>query len=402
MRAVAFFAFSVAAFACNALGQYAVRGETIYTMTGAPVQNGVVIVRDGKIAEVGPASSVAIPPGFEVLEARVVTPGLIDARTVVGLAGYLNQPHDQDQLERSAPLQPELRAIDGYNPGERLVEWVREYGVTTMHTGHGPGAVVSGQTMIVKTTGRTLEDALVQPEAMLAVTLGPDAYVSGAKPPGTRAKEVALLRADLVKARDYIRKLDGPEDKKPERDLRMETYSRVLRRELPLLVTANRAIDIITALRLAEEFDVRVVLDGAAEVYTVLDQVRAAGVPVILHATMARAYGESENMSWETAETLREAGIPFAIQSGFESYVPKARVILFEAAIAAANGLGTEGALRAVTIDAARLLGIDERVGSIAPGKDADLVLFDGEPFEYTSHVTGVLIDGVVVSRETR
>lgn len=382
--------------------QYAVRGELIYTMEGDPIRDGVVIVTDGKIAAVGPASSVAVPDGYRTLTAAVVTPGFVDGRTVVGLAGYLNQDHDQDQLEKSAPLQPDLRAVDGYNPREELVQWVREHGVTTMHTGHGPGAVVSGQTMIVKTRGDTVREALVEPATMLAVTLGPGAYMSGNKAPGTRAKEVALLRSDLIKAQEYARKMEGPDDKRPDRDLRLEAFGQVLRREMPLLITANRALDIMTALRIAEEFEIDVVLDGAAEVYTVLEHVKAAGVPVILHAPMARTYGDSENASWETGAKLLEAGIPFSYQSGFESYVPKTRVLLFEAAIAAVNGLGVENALEAITISPARILGIDSRVGSLRPGKDADLVLFDGKPFEYTSHVTGVMIDGELVSETVR
>jgi len=116
-----------------------VRGGTVYTLAGTPIQDGVVVVRDGKIADVGPASRVRIPEGFRVLEAPVVVPGLVDAHTVVGMAGYLNYPHDQDQLDRSEPIQPELRAIDGFNLREALVDWVRGLGVTTIHTGHGPG-----------------------------------------------------------------------------------------------------------------------------------------------------------------------------------------------------------------------------------------------------------------------
>ena len=133
-----------------------------------------------------------------------------------------------------------------------------------------------------------------------------------------------------------------------------------------------------------------------------LEEVKEAGVPVILHAPMKRTSGESENASWETGAKLAEAGILFAYESGYESYVPKTRVVLFEAAIAAAHGLGPERALRAITLDAARILGVEKRVGSIETGKDADLVLFDGDPFEYTTHVTGVLIDGEVVSRAKR
>lgn len=381
----------------------AVVGEIVHTMAGEPIQNGVVLVRNGKIERVGPASAVAIPAGTRVLNAKVVTPGLIDAHTVVGLAGYLNQPHDQDQIERTDAIQPELRAIDAYNPREELVAWLRGFGVTTLHTGHAPAALISGQTMIVKTRGDTVEKAIIRPEAMIAVTLGEDALGETDKSPGTRPKEIAMLRAEMIKAQEYARKRSsGPEDRRPGRDLGLEMLGKVLRREMPLLVTANRSRDILTALRLASEFNIGIILDGAAEAYHVIPQIKAAGVPVIVHATMARSYGDRENLSFETASILRKAGIPVALQSGFESYVPKTRVVLFEAALAAAHGLTASEALSTITIDAARILGIADRVGSIEPGKDADLVLFDGDPFEYTSHVTHVLIDGEVVSEEMR
>jgi imidazolonepropionase-like amidohydrolase len=188
------------------------------------------------------------------------------------------------------------------------------------------------------------------------------------------------------------------DDKNSGRDLRMEMLGRVLKRELPLLVTANRAQDITSALRLAEEFGVKIVLDSAAEAYLLTSEIKAAGVSVIIHPTMWRAWGETENLSLETAATLRKAGIPLAMQSGYESYVPKSRIVLFEAAVAAANGLSFEQALATVTLDAAKILGIADRVGSLEPGKDADLALYDGDPFEYTSHCTGTVIDGAVVS----
>ena len=176
----------------------------------------------------------------------------------------------------------------------------------------------------------------------------------------------------------------------------------MLKKELPLLVTAHRVTDMAAALRVAKEFDIRIVLDGASEAYLLTDAIKAAGVPVILHPTMARAGDDAENMSMETAATLRKAAIPFALQSGYESYVPKTRVVLFEAALAAARGLSLDEALAAITIDAARILGIDQRVGSLEPGKDGDIALFDGDPFEYTTHVTGVVIDGQVVSDTVR
>ena len=440
----------------------AVRAETLYTMAGQPIRDGIVLIRGGKIERVGAASAVRIPNGYRIIRARVVTPGLIDAHSVVGLAGYLNQPHDQDQVERSAAMQPELRALDAYNAREELVTWLRQHGVTTIHTGHGPGALISGGTMIAKTTGNTADEAVIVADSMIAVTLGPDAYAAGGRAPGTRAKEISLLRQELIRAQEFVAKAARPTgtpattarlprqilraartlqrlrhsltnrsahaarpirpclsadlprrlagrlrvrssgSKDEARDLRREAFARVIRRELPLLVTANRAQDILAALRLAQEFNIRIVLDGAAESYLVTEEIKRAGVPVIIHPTMYRATGETENLSMETAGVLRRAGIPVALQSGFENYVPKTRVVLFEAALAAANGLQPEEALGLITIDAARLLGISNRVGSIETGKDADLALFDGDPLEYATHVRGVIINGQVVSEEVR
>ena len=383
--------------------QIAVHAETVYTMSGPPIKNGIVIIRDGKIAQVGPASSITIPDKFQIIKAVVVTPGLIDAHSTVGLSGALNQPHDQMQVERSAPIQPELRAMDSYDGREKLIGWLRSHGVTTMHTGHGPGSLISGQTMIVKTVGDEVERAVIVPAAMVAATLGGDALIQGGRPPGTHAKMIAMLRTEFQKAKEYdAKQTAAKEDSKPARDLRLETLALVLKGELPLLVTVNRAHNIVSALRLAKEFNFKLILDGAAEAYTVVEQIKAANVSVIVHPTMQRAGGETENLSMENAATLHKAGIPIALQSGFESYVPKTRVVLFEAAMAAANGLTFEEALGSVTIDAARLLGISRRVGSLETGKDADLALFDGDPFEHTSHVIKVIINGRIASEEVR
>jgi imidazolonepropionase-like amidohydrolase len=159
---------------------------------------------DGKIQRVGPAGRVAIPAGWRVLEAAVVTPGLIDAHSVVGLAGYLNQPHDQDQLDRTHALQPELRAFDAYNAREDLIDWIRSFGITTLHTGHAPGALMSGQTMVVKTRGSNVDEATVAPVAMVAMTLGPEVSANFRNGPGTRAKGVSLVRQELIKATRMI------------------------------------------------------------------------------------------------------------------------------------------------------------------------------------------------------
>jgi len=391
-----------------AFAQVAVRGQTVYTMSGPPISDGMVVVEGGKITALGRADQIRVPEGFRVLSAAVVTPGLIDAHATVGLTGILNVPHDQDQLDSSSPLQPELRAIDAYNPREDLLEWIRSFGVTTVHTGHAPGELLSGQTLVAKTTGNTVSDALLVECRAVACTLGTAAEKKSGSP-GTRGKMMAMLRAELIKAQEYQAKHDRAAaatgeaaSSPPARDLRMETLAKVLKGELPLLITVHRAQDIASALRLAREFNLKIWLDGAAEAYLLIDEIKAAGVPVIIHPAMERAYDETANLSFTTAGKLAAAGIPLALQSGFEAYVPKVRVVLFEAAVAAAHGLPREKALAALTIDAARLLGVADRVGSLEVGKDGDLALYDGDPLEYTSHCTGVVIDGRVVSETVR
>ena len=381
----------------------AVMGATIYTMAGAPLKDGVVLMRDGKITALGPKVSVKIPEGYRILQAAVVTPGLIDAHATVGLSGLLNQAQDQDMLEKSSAVQPELRALDAYNAKDPLVSWVRSYGVTTVNTGHAPAALISGQTMIVKTFGRTADEDVINPAAMTAVTLGRNGLTNAeggpaaSKSPGNRSKAVAMLRAELIKAQEYAKKREAKdESKRPARDLKTETLLRALAGVQPLLITANRQQDIISALRLAQEFNLKIVLDGCADAPMVLAQIKASGFPVIVHPTMQRSFEDMENLSVETAGKLQAAGIPIALQSGYEAYVPKTRVVLFEAAVAAAHGLGFEAALASITSGAAQLLGIADRTGSLVVGKDADLALYDGDPFEYTSHCIGTIVGGIV------
>lgn len=380
--------------------QIAIKGEMVYTMDGDPIANGVVLLLDGKITAVGAAADVSIPVGYTVHEGKVVTPGLVDAHSMVGVSGMYNQPWDQDQLETSDAIQPELRAVDAYNPIEPLIGFLMSRGITTLHTGHGIGALVSGQTMIVKTRGNSVEEAVIDPATMLAMTLG-QTVTSNFDKPGTRSKGMAMLRTELIKAREYQKKKQKMAD--TPTDLGLEALAKLLTGEYKALITAHRSSDIMSALRLAEEFGFKLVLDGAAESYMLIEEIKASGAEIILHPTNMRIYGsgpEYANGSMETAGKLAAAGIPVVIQSGFEQYVPKTRVVLYEAALAAANGLAYEEALRSITINAAKVLGIDDRVGSLTVGKDADVVIYDGDPFEYVTHVCTVIIDGKVTHSE--
>ncbi len=382
--------------------QLAVKADIIYTVSGAPIRNGVILVKNGKIESVGTASAITIPQGYKIYEAKTVTPGLIDARTLVGISGSLNIPTDQDQLEKSGPIQPDLRAIDAYNPEEPLVKVLREFGITTIHTGHGIGALVSGQTMIAKTKPGTVESVTLQPLCMLAMTIGPS--VSGNYPsPGTRAKQMAMIRTELLKTQQYVKKLsDKDTSKRPAADLKLDMLAKLLKGEIKALITANGSDDIMNAIRLAKEFNLKLVIDGAGEAYRLIDEIKAAKAEVILHPTMARNGGDMKNMTRESAAILTAAGIPVSIESGYESYVPKTRVILFEAALAATYGLSFDEALKTITLNPAKLLGIENRVGSIEKGKDADLVLFNGDPFEYLTKVCTVIIDGEVQSEKCK
>ncbi|MEO1022699.1 MAG: amidohydrolase family protein [Bacteroidota bacterium] len=374
--------------------QIAVKGEKVYTSAGAPIENGVVLIKNGKIDRVGPEGRVNIPSGYKVMEAAIVTPGFIDAHTTLGLTGITNQSDDQDVLDRANAIQPELRAIDAYNGRDPLVAYLRDWGITTVHTGHGPGALISGQTMIVKTYGETIDDAVLVPSKMLAFTMTSGVRRNYSKP-GTRSKGMAMLRQELIKAQTYLEQRKKGEIKAI--DLKKEALADLLEGKLTALVSAHKANDIMTAVRLKKEFGFSMVLDGAAEAYLVMDELKSEDIPVVIHPARIRAGGDAKNASFETAYKLDEAGIPVAFQSGYEAYVPKVRVVSFEAAINAANGLGMERTLELMTIGAANLLGIQNQVGSLETGKDADVVLFDGDPFEYTTHVTGVIVNGKVV-----
>jgi imidazolonepropionase-like amidohydrolase len=178
----------------------------------------------------------------------------------------------------------------------------------------------------------------------------------------------------------------------------MDVLAQLLKGEIKALITANTANDIMNAIRLAKEFNLKLVIDGAAEAYRVIDEIKASKAELILHATLARNEGDLVNMTRESAAILTAAGITVSIESGYESYVPKTHLILSEAALAATYGLSFDEALKAITLNPAKLLGIDNKVGSIEKGKDADLVLYNGDPFEYLTKVCTVIIDGQVVS----
>jgi imidazolonepropionase-like amidohydrolase len=381
--------------------RFAILAGRIDSVATKSISNGVILVEGGKITAVGPASDVKVPEGWPVLTAAVVTPGLIDAHTVVGLSGAANVGADQDQDEMSDPNQADLRVLDSFNPREPLLEFLCREGVTVVHAVPGRANVIAGQTGIFRTSGRTAESMTLRFPAGLLVNLGESPKSSYPhRQPTTRMGTAALLRTALAQAQNHARKVAAAksEDKRPPYNPKLEALGLALDGKLPVIFAAHRADDLCTALRLAKEFKLSPRLDLATEGYLIADRLTEAKVPVVVHPTMQRPGSmETYHSQLCNAAVLADHKIPLAIGTGFEAYVPKTRVLRHEAAMAMVNGLGYDRALRAITLDAARILGIDKQRGSIEKGKVADLVLFDGDPFEHATHVTYTLIEGRVV-----
>jgi imidazolonepropionase-like amidohydrolase len=393
------------------LGQnFAVLADHLYSMTdGTQGGPGMVLVRDGKIEAVRIGPHQQPPDGYTPLKAAFATPGLIDADTTAGISGAYNIPADQDQDEATDPNTADVRTLDSFNPDEKLLKVLNQYGITTVQSAPGPRNPIAGRAGIFKTAGTgsgpaTVEQLAIRQESAMVFNLGDNpkiTYGKKEKAPATRMKTAEIIRRALSDTKAYEEKWDkwkkdgGDISKQPTRDMKLEALVPVVDGKLPAIFNAYRADDIDTAIRIGTEFHLHYMLASVTEGYLISNAIRRAGVPCLLGPVMQRLESiETANATFENPAILKRAGIPIALMSGYEGYVPKNRVLLFEAGIAAANGLGMEEALRTVTAEAAKILAIDDRMGSLAPGKDADLALFDGDPFEYTSHVVAVMVGG--------
>ena len=371
---------------------YAIRAGRIHTATGAPINDGVILVEDGRIKAVGPTNQLGIPKGVPILAAAEVTPGLIDSHSVCGLSGAFNVSADQDQDETSDPNQADLRVLDGFNPNDPHLDFLRANGVTVIHTMPGRACVIAGQTGIFRTSGTTVTQSLIRFPAGMLVNLG-ESSKGGGKFPQTRMASANLVRNTLTQAKNHFEK------KERTRNLKLDALEPMLGGKLPVIFSAQRADDIATGLRIADEFKLKPILTLTNEGYLIADRLRESKAPVIVHPAMQRAGTSMETLNAFTgnAAFLADRKVPITLGTAFEGYVPKTRVLRAEAAMAAVEGLGHDRAMRAITIDAAKLLAIDADYGSIAPGKVADLVLYDGDPFENATHVVFTISQGKVV-----
>lgn len=377
-------------------GEVVVLAGRLHTVAKEPIAGGVVHVRDGKVVFAGPRDGFDLPEGVPVIAAAVVTPGLIDAYASVPLSGAYNIAADQDADELSDPNQSDVRVLDAFNPSEPLLRFLLEQGVTVVHACPGRDNAIAGQTGVFRTHGKTADAMTVRFPQMMLFNLGePPKETYPDRKPRTRMGTAALVRTALGDAANYARKKKAAKDEEPDRNLKHEALGQVLEQKVSAMFCAQRADDLVTALRLTEEFKLKGRLALSAEGYLLRDRLAEAKLPIIVHPTMQRVGGlETYNTYLGNAAALADRGVLIAIASGFEGYVPKTRVARYEAAIAMIHGLGFDRALRAITLDAAKILEIDDRFGTLEAGKTADLVLYDGDPFEYATHVSAVLVDG--------
>ncbi len=364
----------------------AIRGARIYTVSGPVIDEGVVLIRNGTIEAVGRA--VTIPPGATVIEAKgqIVTPGIIDARTGFGV-------NPVDAWETSGALVPQVRVVESFTLRPNS-DWLRE-GVTAVYVTPGPENVLGGMGAVVKLAGRT-SDVVVSDAAGMSASLGEVPKQSfGEAAPRTRMGEVALIRDALVRAQEYAQRVQA--GGATPRDLGLEALGRVLRREVPLRVQANTPEDIMSAVRIGQEFNVRVVIDVGVGAHVVAAELAKAGVPVVVGPNMIGAgFGgryEFAEQTEENAARLWRAGVQIALSTDDDG----GRSVVMEAAIAKAHGLPEDQALRAVTLAAAEILGVAGRLGSIDRGKDADLVIWDRHPLNTWAKTQKVIVNGRVV-----
>ncbi len=369
-------------------------GATIMPVAGEPIEDGVLVIDDGKIAVVGSRASVRLPSDVETIDVagRIIIPGLVDTHSHIGeVAGG----------DASDPIQPETRVLDSINVRDAGFKRALAGGITTANLMSGSGHLISGQTIYVKLReGNDIESIAYRRDdgrvdGGLKMANGTN---SQSEPPfpGTRAKSASLVRQKYIAAQEYMRKIeeaDGDAGKMPARDLASEALVEVLRGERIVHHHTHRHDDVLTVLRLQKEFGYRVVLHHVSEAHRVADEIAAADVPVSLIIVDSPG-GKLEAMylNFDSPRRLEEAGVRTAFHT--DDWITDSRLFLRMAALGVRSGMSREKALAALTIEGARMLGLEDRVGTLEPGKDADFVILSGDPFSVYTRVLETWVEG--------
>jgi imidazolonepropionase-like amidohydrolase len=374
-----------------------IRNGVVHTQTEQGTVEGDVLIEDGKIVEVG---DVDAPDDAEELdvEGAHVTPGLIDAHSHAGMAEW-GEPEDADFNEGTSATTPNVSALDGFHPRDEELKHAFQNGVTSVSTRMGSGNVIGGVIVSVKTYGDIADEMLIREDGMKAAMGENPKRFHGereGRQPSTRPGVAATLREQFMAAEDYLdRKDDADEDDESfERDLGMENLSRVITGDLPLRVHAHRADDIRTVFRIADEFGIDdLSIEHATEGHLIADEFVERDVPAVVGPSISSASKyELRNITFETPGILHDAGVKIAIQTD-APILPQQHLDVC-VGLAVREGLPAEAALDAVTVNAAEILGIEDRVGTLAPGTDADIAVWNGEFWRVDSRTQHVFVDG--------
>jgi len=387
---------------------FVIKNARLHTMEGLNGETGYVAVKDGKILETGTDFAADRFEGFDIIDAkeRIVTPGLVDAHCHLGLIEEGIRFEGDDVNEMTDPVYPELRGLDAVNPRDKSFRRTLEAGVTSVVAGPGSANIIGGTFCAMKTHGDIVGRMVFKDEVSMKMALGENpkrVYGEKKKSPSTRMASAAIMREWLIRAKEYKEALDahasGEEDaKKPAFDMKLHSLKRVFE-GMPVKIHAHRADDIMTAIRIVEEFGLKASIDHATEAYLIADTVKESGLPVILGPTMGfPGKYETAQLSFESGRILAEKDVPFAIMT--DHPVVATAFIMVQAALYVKAGLPRERALQAVTKSAAEVNGIDDRVGSLRAGKDADIVIWDNDPFDIMSSPAQVFIEGRSVHKK--
>lgn len=382
----------------------AIKGGKVLTITHGVIEGGVVLVEDGKITAIG--KDIAIPEGAKVIDAtgKTVMPGLIDAHSHISLFGEPSVPATMDGNEMTHPITAQVRGMDALNPFDPAIPIVRDAGFTTVYTGPGSANLVGGTGMAIKLRGRTAEEMIIPGTEAMKMALGENpkrVYGSQKRQPATRMAVASVLREAFIEAQNYLNKIERATEeagdkapKLPDRNLKLEALGKVLKREMKARIHCHRADDMITAIRLAEEFNLDYTLEHATEGYKIADILAEKNVTCVVGPLLM---GPSKHELWEVKMenpgVLVNAGVRVALQADTSSGT---RWLPIHTGLAIKHGMPEDEAFKSVTIYAAEVMGVADRVGSLEVGKDADIAIFDGHPFCNFTKCELTMIDGVV------
>ena len=376
----------------------AIKAGKILTISGDPIKDGVILIEDGRIAEIG--AEIEIPEDASIIDAsqKVVMPGLVDASAVPPVRGDLN--------EQSSEITPALRISSALDPQSKVLKRIVQTGVTTLYVSPGWRNVIGGLGVIIKPTGKTAQEMIIKDDAALTVVMGLDPIYGNQIPwrqpptsfyfrrPTTRMAIIWMLRKSLFDAQQYA-------TSESKEDPGLQILCSALEDEIPIRLNVRLAINIRTALKIAEEHDLQLVLDECTEGYKVADEIAQQNVPVVLgpfyyYPGTSSQYREGRKVNWNNAGILAKAGVKVALASGAQ---PQPIDLLTAATFAVRHGMPRDEGLKAITVTPAEILGIADKVGSLEKGKDADILILSGDPLKVTTRIESVILNGKTVHK---